>query len=159
MKSDRATRNKKSRDLLRLTLGTSTVALLALSGIARAQNAQNAQPTQNGASQPANPEEIIVTARKRSETLLNVPISITAVTGAQLHAQGVQNLEDYAGKVPGLAMFTRGPTSTRGEGATFGIRGVSGGLSDPPVGFYLNDTPLPSVNLKLYDIDTIEVLK
>src|SRR5687768_14620985 len=114
MTTDRGVRIKGGNNLLKPLLGASAVMALGMSDCA---DAQNTPPDLFY----ANPGEIVVTARKRSESIIDVPISITAATGAQLQAQGAQNLEDYAGKVPGLGMFTRGSTSTRGAGATFGI--------------------------------------
>jgi len=126
---------------------------------APASAASAAPATPDIAAEQFDSSEIIVTARKREERLKDVPISITAFTGDQLTAIGAENFEDYADRVPGLSFSTRGPTSSRTEGVTLGIRGVSGGLSDPPVSFYIDDTPVGSVNLKLFDIDRIEVLK
>lgn len=143
------------------SLGLATVSLLAFESIgstAYAQsNAADNAPESAAIGAPAG--EIVVTARKRAESINDVPLSIDAFSGEQLTAIGAENFEDYAARVPGLSFNTRGPTSFRGEGVTLGIRGVSGGLSDPPVGFYIDDTPVGSVNLKLFDIERVEVLK
>lgn len=129
---------------------------LALAGgeNALAQSVEGATAAPEGSS-----EEIIVTARKREEVITDVPLSITAFSGEELQASGAENFEDYAARVPGLSFNTRGPTSSRTEGVTLGMRGVSGGLSDPPVGFYVDETPVGSVNLKLFDIDRVEILR
>src|SRR3546814_11991540 len=46
--------------------------------------------------------EIVVTAQKRSQTLIDVPISITALTGEQLQARGASELEDIHNADPGV---------------------------------------------------------
>lgn len=146
-----------------LWIATSAIAI----GGGTTASAQGAAPASTAAQTPAltaeldqfGSSEIIVTARKREERLKDVPISISVLGGEQLTAIGAENFDDYANRVPGLAFSTRGPTSSRTEGVTLSIRGVSGGLSDPPVSFYIDDTPVGSVNLKLFDIERIEVLK
>lgn len=140
------------------------VALLHAAGVAAVFGVVASTP---GVAKPVTPStpaaavgsDIVVTARKREERLKDVPISITALGGNQLTAIGAENFEDYANRVPGLSFSTRGPTSSRAEGVTLSIRGVNGGLSDPPVSFYIDDTPVGSINLKLFDIDRVEILK
>ena len=74
--------------------------------------------------------DIIVTARRREETLRDVPIAITAITGAQLTAAGVQDITAIAQTVPNLSLkASRGTNST----LTAFIRGV--GQQDPVAGF------------------------
>lgn len=137
---------------------TSMVALSIIT-VNSSANAQATDPASSDSWGQASGSDIVVTARKREERLKDVPISITALGGEQLTAIGAENFEDYANRVPGLSFSTRGPTSSRTEGVTLSIRGVNGGLSDPPVSFYIDDTPVGSVNLKLFDIERIEVLK
>lgn len=142
-----------------------TASLLTLTFMGSAAYAQPVPAPERSDTAQANAgnglqgNDIVVTARKRAESINDVPLSIDAFSGEQLTAIGAENFEDYAARVPGLSFNTRGPTSFRGEGVTLGIRGISGGLSDPPVGFYIDDTPVGSVNLKLFDIERVEVLK
>lgn len=141
-------------------LGLGSVSLLALNFAGTRAMAQMASAAAGAvAGSDIRSDEIVVTARKRSESINDVPLSIAAFTSEQLTAAGAENFEDYALRVPGLSFNTRGPTSSRTEGVTLGIRGVSGGLSDPPVSFYVDETPVGSVNLKLFDIERVEVLK
>jgi len=110
-------------------------------------------------------QEITVTAEKRSETVQNIPISITAMTGQQLAAQGIATVEDMAATTPGISMRTAGPGQTE-----FEMRGLaSSGGAAPTVGFYLDETPLtPSassfngrdvIDPDLFDLSRVEVLR
>lgn len=63
--------------------------------------------------------EIVVTATKRSESLQNVPLSVTVVGGAQLNASGVGNLQGLNGSVPNLVV------QATPLGDTISIRGIS----------------------------------
>ena len=76
-----------------------------------AQNAPQAEAARRGGL-----EEIVVTATRREENLLNVPISIAAYSQESLDQKGVRNIEDLARITPGL----RGGTvevECRGDGA------------------------------------------
>ena len=108
-------------------------------------------------------QEVLVTAQRRVEKLEDVPISMSALTGATLENFGEKTFNDYAARVPNLA-FTSG-AGAGGNGNAFGvsttraiaIRGVYGNNT---TGFYLNDTPVPmSLDPRVVDIDRIEVLR
>jgi outer membrane receptor protein involved in Fe transport len=110
-------------------------------------------------------EEIVVTAEKRTSTVQSTPISITAISGEQLAAQGLSTVEEVAAETPGVSMRTAGPGQTE-----FEMRGLasSGGVA-PTVGFYLDETPLSpaaaSLNGKVvidpdsFDLNRVEVLR
>src|SRR6202789_1045552 len=109
--------------------------------------------------------EIVVTAQRFNSTVQNTPISISAVTGAQLDAAGITSIEELSHDIPGLSMRSAGPGQTEYE-----ARGLaSSGGSAPTVGFYLDDIPLtPSsvsqtgkvvIDPDLYDIDRVELLR
>jgi iron complex outermembrane recepter protein len=108
-------------------------------------------------------EEIIVTATKREERLMDVPLSIQAVTGQQLEKTGAVNFADYARTIAGVSFFDGGP----GRAQIF-MRGVSTGSDvdtgkESTVGVYIDETPVTEgsaqPDLKLYDIDRVEVLR
>jgi iron complex outermembrane recepter protein len=115
-------------------------------------------------------EEVVVTAEKRESTVQETPISITAITGADIQAQGLTSLEDAVQQVPGLFMTTSGPGQTE-----YVIRGISNSTAGTEVGkqattgFYLDDTPIapPSfasaglsvIDPDLFDLNRIEVLR
>jgi len=106
--------------------------------------------------------EILVTARKVSERLQDVPISITALSADTLQRSGAENLADIAREVPGLNVNSVGP----GQNGII-IRGVSSSGGVPTVGYYIDDTPIQSVgnvagsamDPALFDLERVEVLR
>ncbi len=106
-------------------------------------------------------EEIIVTARKREETLIDVPVAVSVLTSKDIEAKGVQNLYDVALFTPGLTYFD----AIQSQLGTPVIRGISQtnlGSPDRNVavfygGVYL--TNLSATNLEILDVDRIEVVK
>ena len=113
----------------------------------------------------AAPPEIVVTAEKRSSTVQDTPISITALSGDALRNQGIVGVEGIVASVPGLSMRTAGPGQTELE-----MRGLSSsGGASPTVGFYLDDYSLtaPAASLAgkvvidpdLFDLNRVEVLR
>jgi len=100
-------------------------------------------------------EEVTVTATKRSESVQNVPLSITTFSEKELEQKSITNFFDYGTKVPNLAFAMTGDGV--GTSRTISIRGISG---DNTTGFYIDDTPLPdSIDPRVLDIDHIEVLR
>jgi iron complex outermembrane recepter protein len=110
-------------------------------------------------------EEVVVTAQKRTETSLVVPMGLTALSGDQLEAKQAFRLEDVVGKVPGLNM-------SETLGAQLVVRGIASTASsiNAPVATYIDDTPLVGIgsfsggfantpNLDTFDLKRIEVLK
>ena len=106
---------------------------------------------------------MVVTARRRDESLQDVPIAVTAVSGEQLEQQGVQDILFLTQQVPNLTLRT-----SRGTNATLTafIRGV--GQQDPVAGFeagvgiYVDDVYLnrpQAAVLDVYDVERIEVLR
>lgn len=110
-------------------------------------------------------QEVVITAEKRSSTVQNTPISITAISGEQLAAQGTTTVEALAATTPGISMRTAGPGQTE-----FEMRGLaSSGGAAPTVGFYLDETPLSPaaaslngravIDPDLFDLNRVEVLR
>lgn len=109
-------------------------------------------------------EEIVVTARHVTENLQTTPISISAVTAADLDARGVTDIAGLASSAPNVTLGEG--TGGFGKSAVAYIRGV--GQHDalpafePAVGFYLNDVyhgTLFGAPLELTDIDHVEILR
>ena len=106
---------------------------------------------------------IYVTARRREERLIDVPLSVTAISGETLAKQGVQDIVAVAQQVPNLTLeVSRGTNTT----LTAFIRGV--GQQDPVAGFeagvglYVDDVYLnrpQAAVLDVYDVERIEVLR
>jgi outer membrane receptor protein involved in Fe transport/AcrR family transcriptional regulator len=107
------------------------------------------------AQQAGSLEEIIVTAQKRSESIQDVPLSITALSSEVLEQRSVQSFADYGNRIPNLGFAHTGDGVSTSR--TISIRGISG---DGVTGFYLDETPLPdSIDPRIVDIDRIEVLR
>ena len=149
-----------------LSLGTAMGAIAALPAAAQdAPTPTEVQSDDNTAADAADqePGEIVVTARRREESLLDVPIAITAFTGAQLEASGALDVTDLSNVTPNVTLETsRGTNST----LTAFIRGV--GQQDPVAGFeagvgiYLDDVYLnrpQAAVLDIYDVERIEILR
>jgi iron complex outermembrane recepter protein len=105
--------------------------------------------------------DIVVTARKTEEKLQNVPIAVTALSGAALKQQTIQGAQDLQFHVPGFVEYPEG----QGGAPDFAIRGakqqgVAG--SQGGVAVYLDYVPLTSnyaiVN-STYDMQSVQVLK
>ena len=146
---------------VRLLLSAS-VALAAIAAVpAMAQTAPT--PTTAEPEAVAESSDIVVTARRRAETLLNVPIAVTAFSADRLEKTGVVDLADIQNVTPNTTLKdARGTNSTL---AAF-IRGV--GQQDPVPGFeagigiYLDDVYLnrpQAAVLDVYEVDRIEVLR
>jgi outer membrane receptor protein involved in Fe transport len=108
-------------------------------------------------------DTVIVTARKREESLAQVPISISAFTAQSLEAYNIQSFDDYATKTPNISFAYGGGPTGFSDARTIAIRGITGqnlfGTAGA-TGFYIDDTPVPgSVDPRVLDIDNIEVLK
>jgi outer membrane receptor protein involved in Fe transport len=110
-------------------------------------------------------EEITVTAEKFKSTVLDTPISISALSGDQLAAAGLTSVEGIIREVPGLSTRSAGPGLTEYE-----ARGLaSNGGAAPTVGFYLDEIPLSPpalsqsgkvvIDPNLYDVERVEVLR
>ncbi len=107
-------------------------------------------------------EEIVITARRRGESLGDVPISISAFSQNSLSALGVQRMDDLQRVTPSLQLR---PASGRRSNSTYAIRGISGTESlitqDPPVGIYVNDVYIArstGTNQSFFDIESVQVL-
>ncbi len=108
-------------------------------------------------------ERITVTARRREESLQDVPIAITAFTGEDLARRGVADITELSNTTPNVSLeVSRGTNTT----LTAFIRGV--GQQDPVAGFesgvglYVDDVYLnrpQAAVLDIYDVERIEVLR
>ncbi len=114
---------------------------------------------------PVVNEEITVTARKREETLQDVPFSVAAPTEDVLRSRGADNLEGVAANVAGFTVQNLGPGQSQ-----VAMRGVSSGqvVRDQPgvkeqVGIYLDETPISlslfTPDIDLFDVNRVEVLR
>jgi iron complex outermembrane receptor protein len=112
---------------------------------------------------PAGLEEIVVTARKRDETLISVPVVVTAISKADLENRGVTNLDEIARMVPQLLI---GNQSGSVQGGNISIRGIAGPDSNPfgeqAVAFNIDGVSIAKGwvrRMEATDLDQVEVLK
>jgi iron complex outermembrane receptor protein len=125
---------------------------LGATAVARGEPASQSPPSSGGL------EEIIVTATKRDETLLKVPMTVRVLSSADIQAAGITRSSAFLNSTPNVT-FQEDNT-----GETFvNIRGqTSTRNSDPNVGMVVDGVALTSMrnfNQDLYDIQQIEVLK
>ncbi len=103
---------------------------LGLRGVALATMAITALPLAAEAQMVAL-EEIVVTARKRTESLQDIPLAITAFTSAQLDAQGLTNLVDIAKFSPGLNFEEQGVQEPGRVYTAVRFRGLGSEIKEP----------------------------
>src|SRR5205085_12128563 len=118
------------------------------------------QPTAPVAAEEVQPgdQDIVVTARKREETLLNVPVAVTAVSGDTIQRRGFQQIKDIAQVTPSLN------TNSDSVGRVFiAIRGIGTtlvGTVQPGVGIFVDGVYQPNtayLNNPLGDVERVEV--
>jgi iron complex outermembrane receptor protein len=133
-----------------LCAATSIVALAAISAPAFAQN--------KAADDNANPNDIIVTAQRTSQKLMDVPLSIVAQSGDQLQTNGIKQMTDLQFTTPGYNV-----SDSNGYTQIF-IRGIGNAEfvgADPSVATFIDDVPrvYGSMVNNFVDVDRVEVLK
>ena len=124
--------------------------------------------TSGGGGAPTNKrmEEVLVTAQKRSERLIDTPQSVSVLSTDSIEKLGATQFRDFANTVPGLNFNTQGAGYTR-----VSMRGVTTGVDvSPTVGIYMDEIPYGSstfygggaflaLDVGLFDINRIEVLR
>jgi iron complex outermembrane receptor protein len=135
--------------------------LLSSAPMAWAQDGTTAAKTP--ATSATTLDAVKVTARKREETLQDVPVAVTAFTAETLDKMAIKDIGDLDAQVPNLTIYAaRGSTSTvtayiRGVGQADPLWGV-----DPGVGIYLDDVYIARPQgalLDVFDVERIEVLR
>jgi len=124
-----------------------------------------ATPTWGADGESVELQEIVVTATKRSENILDVPIPISAVTGADLAAANANGLADYITRLPGVAFNDYQPGISEVV-----IRGIAATTyheqGQTTVGYYMNEVvlvepgfPIGIPDVDTFDLDRVEVLR
>jgi iron complex outermembrane receptor protein len=121
----------------------------------------NAQQTTEGPTL----QEVLVTAQKREENAKDVPVTVVALSGAQLEAQGLTDLSDYAKFVPGL--IYNGTGGGERSGPDIVIRGVANSrlgdfetnIATATTGFAYGDLPVYAFDPEIVDVRRVEVLE
>ncbi|MDF2901330.1 MAG: TonB-dependent receptor, partial [Phenylobacterium sp.] len=113
----------------------------------------------------ATVDELVVTARKRTESVLDVPMSINVVGEQAMKNMGAETYTDLLGSVPSLTAYQNGPGRTR-----LSIRGINNGggndndtQNQETVGIYIDEIPISmgalNPELALFDLERVEVLR
>ena len=108
-------------------------------------------------------ETVIVTATKREESIQDVPIAVSAITGEDLAARGVQDIYGLAEVAPSIVVYSSNSTS---NGGTLRIRGVGTTGNNPgleaAVGTFIDGIYRSRAGLAfndLADLDRVEILR
>ena len=116
-------------------------------------------------------EEIVVTAQRRSERLMDVPMSIEAFGQEKIDQQGLRAIDDLARVAPGVTFLRNGMSSSgnyNDEGSDISVRGIDSTAGAATTGIYVDDTPIQTRHLNfgtvnpypvLFDLGRVEVLK
>jgi iron complex outermembrane receptor protein len=120
------------------------VSVVALASASASASAATAAPEQvpNDASAPQVGGDIIVTAQKREEKLLDVPVPVTVLSSLSLTSQNQVRIQDYYTRIPGLSLTS----NSRGDEKVISIRGINAGGGNPTVGIIVDDAPFGSTS-------------
>ncbi len=142
-----------------------SAAMFVVASPAAAQTQQQEPPQADESATDRDNAEIIITAQKREEAILDIPQSVTVVGGDTLERQNATSFQDYLSQVPGLSLEQSQP----GVGRLV-LRGVNTGGVSSTVAVYVDETPFGSstglVNgailagdFDTFDVARIEVLR
>ena len=130
---------------------------MGLSSTSFAQVAESADATETGNAASQDDGIIIVTARKRSESLQEVPLTITVVNADTIDKANLNNVSDLAMQTPGFS-YKQGFGRTGGGGGAAvrpSIRGMSSVVGAPNAAFFI-DGVFVSDNIASYQLDNLE---
>ncbi|MCK9544401.1 MAG: TonB-dependent receptor plug domain-containing protein, partial [Novosphingobium sp.] len=138
--------------------------LLATSSGAMAQaDPAGGDASAHGMASDRSEGEIVVTARKRSETLIAVPVVVSAVGKAELERRAVTNLDGISRVVPQLLIGAQGGAV---QGGNISLRGIAGPEANPfgdqAVSFNIDGVQIAKSSVRRMtdiDIEQVEVLK
>ena len=141
--------------LIYIKVTASGLAALAALSPARAQQSETDAPVL---------QEVVVTARFRTENLQETPLSITAISGDTLESQGLTNVGELGLVIPNANI--RQQSNIFGPNPQIGLRGVNTNefiyTSEPGVAVYVDDVyhgTLTASSMDLLDLERVEVLR
>jgi outer membrane receptor protein involved in Fe transport len=147
-----------------LAYTSSLLALIAAAAPAAAQTAP-ATPAASAVPDAANdPNDVIVTATRRSERLQDVPMSVTAFSQEQLTQKGIVGFEGIARETPGVVLDQRSANNLSVTTRGISTNGYQAGLQSSTT-VYLDELPLTTIgnsvtlDPNLYDIERVEFLR
>jgi outer membrane receptor protein involved in Fe transport len=118
--------------------------------------------------EPGATERIIVTATRREEALVDVPVSVAAFGPESFEKQGIRGIDDIARLTPGID-FTRND-GRNAAASDISIRGISSAVAASTTGIYIDDTPIQTRIIgagasgfnaypSVFDLERVEVLR
>ena len=141
-----------------LTIGVLVAASLAATAAARAADPE--APSSAAAAAPQL-EEIVVTATRRAQSISKVPMSISAMTAADMDIRGIEDIHGIARFIPGITLDNTGTNN-------IAIRGIASTGGAGTTGIYIDDTPIQMRALafnpdealpQTFDMERVEVLR
>ncbi|ABQ71118.1 TonB-dependent receptor [Rhizorhabdus wittichii] len=148
---------RMTNQMLRMASGSAIAALLAISGQASAQAAAEAENQ--------GLEDIVVTAQRRSESIQNVPVAVTAFNTQELQRANIQDVGAYFQNTPNVFITdspVRSGNNVSSSALGLALRGISNvGGNASSFGIYLDDFNISNIALNphLIDMERIEVLR
>ncbi len=138
---------------IRALLGlTTSIMTLAITAPVRAQD----NAATSGATTLRGQEDIIVTARRREETIQNVPVAVSVLGAAALETRGIKSEADLQLAIPGLIVRS----GNNNNQLNYVIRGESVDAysgSPPGVQPYINEVPFPVISsTPFYDVANVQ---
>jgi outer membrane receptor protein involved in Fe transport len=159
---DTTKKGRKMRRISRIGLLAGAALGVMAAGCGDLAQAQAAPPAGQGAQPAGALEEIVVTARRRNESLLDVPVAVTAITPAAIRNHNVTDLAKLGELAPQVLIGT----ASTGTGALLTIRGISSSPLDPgldqSVSVEIDGVQLSRgriITQTLYDIQQVQVLQ
>ena len=135
------------------TIAASLCLLITAPGLV----AQDAE--EEGSRKRESMDEVVVTAQRREQDLMDVPIAINAIGGEQIWYEGIEDVQRLAEEIP--ALVVGGQSSSTGT-VNLSIRGLGSVSGDPAVGYYIDEIYQASASgfvTQFIDVERVEVLK
>jgi iron complex outermembrane receptor protein len=115
----------------------------------------------------ADLDEVVVTAQRREQNILDVPLSVASYSALQMEQQGINGIEDLARLTPSLR-FTKTSGVSGNNGSDISIRGIASDVGAGTTAIYIDDTPIQIRSIGYFggntyplvsDLERIEVLR
>jgi len=151
--------NKRTRLYQAVAMSMAATGLILVGSSAQAQ-----QQGTSGAERIL--EEVVITARRREETLQNTPMAVSAYTGDSLQYRGIESLDEISRFVPNLTLEDNPSFGGASNSAAIYLRGIGQKeflpTTEPGVGLYVDGVYIArSVGaiLDIVDVERLEVLR
>ena len=124
-------------------------------------------PLQAWAEDSPQLEEVLVTSQRRTQNIMDVPLSVTSFAPAQLEQQGIRQIDDLARLTPSLR-FSRTSGVSGNNASDISIRGIASDVGSATTAIYIDDTPIQIRSIGyfggntyplVFDLERIEVLR